>query len=84
MKGLNVTPTIKRKGSIITGIELMRDYHITVDSKSIDLIKEFNNYSWKMKGSVPRDDWNHAIDGSRYAIEYLLMRSVPKGMYVVK
>ena len=84
MKGLNVTPTVKRKGSIITGIELMRDYHITVDSKSIDLIKEFNNYSWKMKGSVPRDDWNHAIDGSRYAIEYLLMRSVPKGMYVVK
>jgi len=84
MKGLNVTPTIKRKGSIKTGIELMRDYHIVIDSKSIDLIKEFNNYSWKMKGSVPRDDWNHAIDGSRYAIEYLLMRSVPKGMYVVK
>lgn len=84
MKGLNVTPTIKRKGSIMTGIGLMKDYHIIIDSKSIDLIKEFNNYSWKLKGSVPRDDWNHGIDGARYAIEYLLMRTVPKGMYMVR
>jgi len=83
MKGLNVTPTIKKKGSILTGIAMMQDYHIVIDSNSIDLIKEFNNYSWKMKGSVPRDDWNHGIDALRYACEYLLMRSVPKGMYIV-
>jgi phage terminase large subunit len=83
MKGLNVTPTIKKKGSILTGIAMMQDYHIVIDSNSIDLIKEFNNYSWKMRGSVPRDDWNHGIDALRYACEYLLMRSVPKGMYIV-
>ena len=37
-----------------------------------------------MKGSVPADKWNHGIDALRYACEYLLMRSVPKGMYIVK
>jgi len=84
MKGLNVTPTIKKKGSILTGIAMMQDYHIIIDRNSIDLIKEFNNYSWKMKGSVPADKWNHGIDALRYACEYLLMRSVPKGMYIVK
>ena len=83
-KGLNITPTIKKKGSIITGIALMQDYDIIVDDKSVNLIKEFNNYAWKLKGSIPSDNWNHGIDGSRYAIQYLLTRSVPKGMYVLR
>ena len=83
-KGLNITPTIKKKGSILTGIALMQDYNIVIDKESINTIKEFNNYAWKLKGSIPQDNWNHSIDGSRYAIQYLLTRSVPKGMYVIK
>ena len=83
-KGLNITPTIKKKGSILTGIALMQDYDIVVCKDSINVIKEFNNYAWKLKGSIPIDNWNHAIDGSRYAIQYLLTRSVPKGMYVLR
>jgi phage terminase large subunit len=83
-KGLNITPTIKKKGSILTGIALMQDYDIIVDKESINTIKEFNNYAWKLKGSIPQDNWNHSIDGSRYAIQYLLTRSIPKGMYVIK
>ena len=31
-KGLNIVPTIKRKGSILTGISLMQDYNIIIDS----------------------------------------------------
>ena len=83
-KGLNITPTIKKKGSILTGIALMQDYDMVVDKGSVNLIKEFNNYAWKLKGSIPIDNWNHGIDGSRYAIQYLLTRSVPKGMYVIR
>ena len=83
-KGLNITPTIKKKGSILTGIALMQDYDIVVDKESINTIKEFNNYAWKLKGSIPQDNWNHSIDGSRYAIQYLLTRSVPKGMYILR
>jgi len=84
-KGLrNITPTIKKKGSILSGIALMQDYNIVVDKDSVNLIREFNNYAWKLKGSIPRDSWNHAIDGSRYAIQYALERTVPKGMYVLR
>jgi phage terminase large subunit len=83
-KGLMVTPTIKKKGSIITGIALMQDYNIVVDNESVNTIKEFNNYAWKLKGSIPSDTWNHSIDSARYAIQYLLTRSVPHGMYVIK
>ena len=81
-RGLNCTPTFKRKGSILAGIALMQDYTINVEGEN--LVKEFNNYAWDIKGVKPRDDWNHGIDSARYAFEYLLNRSVPKGMYIVK
>ena len=79
---LNVTPTIKRKGSILSGIALMQDYTINVEGEN--LVKEFNNYVWAVKGLKPIDDFNHLIDGARYGIQYLLTRSVPKGMYIVR
>jgi phage terminase large subunit len=84
VKGLNIVPTIKKKGSILTGISLMQDYNIIIDNSSVNLIREFNNYSWKLTGAIPQDNFNHAIDGSRYSIQYLLTRSVPHGSYFVK
>jgi phage terminase large subunit len=83
-QGLNVVPTIKKKGSILTGITLMQDYNIVIDNSSINLIREFNNYSWKLSGSIPQDSFNHLVDASRYSIQYLLTRSVPHGSYFVK
>ena len=84
-KGLkNITPTIKKKGSILSGIALMQDYNIIIDKDSVNLIREFNNYAWKLKGSIPRDSWNHGVDASRYGIQYALERTVPKGMYVLR
>ena len=41
-RGLNLSPTIKKKGSILSGIALMQDYTINVDGEN--LVKEFNNY----------------------------------------
>ena len=81
-RGLNLSPTIKKKGSILSGIALMQDYTINVEGEN--LVKEFNNYSWAINGIKPIDSYNHLIDGSRYAIQYMLTRSVPKGMYIVK
>ena len=83
-KGLNVIPTIKKKGSILAGISLMQDYQIIIDDKSVNLIREFNNYTWKLNGAIPIDKFNHGIDASRYLIQYLLTRSVPHGSYFVK
>jgi len=81
-RGLNVTPCVKKKGSIIAGISLMQDYNINLDGEN--LVKEFNNYVWDLKGVKPRDAYNHGIDSCRYAIEYLLVRTNPKGMYVIR
>jgi phage terminase large subunit len=83
-QGLNIVPTIKKKGSILSGIALMQDYQIIIDSNSINLIREFNNYSWKLTGSIPQDDWNHGIDACRYLCQYLLTRSVPHGNYFIR
>ena len=79
---LNVTPTIKKKGSILSGIALMQDYNINLDGEN--LVKEFNNYVWSVKGIKPIDSYNHLIDAARYGAEYLLTRTVPKGMYIVR
>lgn len=81
-RGLNLTPTTKRKGSILTGIALMQDYNINVQGEN--LVKEFNNYAWHVKGMKPIDSFNHGIDAARYAIQYVLERTVPKGMYIIK
>jgi len=81
-RGLNLSPTIKKKGSILSGIALMQDYTINVEGEN--LTKEFNNYAWAVNGIKPIDSYNHLIDASRYAIQYMLTRSVPKGMYIVK
>ena len=79
---LNVTPTIKKKGSILSGIALMQDYNINLEGEN--LVKEFNNYAWSIKGLKPMDSFNHLIDAARYGIQYVLTRSVPKGMYIVR
>ena len=81
-RGLNLSATIKKKGSILSGIALMQDYTINVDGEN--LVKEFNNYSWAINGIKPIDSYNHLIDSLRYAVQYMLTRSVPKGMYIVK
>tara|TARA_A100000171_G_scaffold52975_2_gene74820 strand:- start:2332 stop:3543 length:1212 start_codon:yes stop_codon:yes gene_type:complete len=81
-RGLNLTPTIKKKGSVLSSIALMQDYNITVEGTN--LIKEFNNYAWKINGVAPIDSYSHLIDASRYASQYLLNRTVPKGIYIVK
>ena len=81
-RGLNVTPTVKKKGSILAGIALMQDYNINLDGEN--LVKEFNNYVWDVRGVKPRDAYNHGVDSMRYAIEYLLLRTNPKGLYVIR
>jgi phage terminase large subunit len=85
--GLNMTPTLKFKDSIMTGIQLMQDYHMVVDKSSVNLIKELNNYVFKPTGtnggkSVPIDKWNHNLDAARYAVQYLLGRTIARGKYV--
>ncbi len=82
-KGCNMKPTIKREGSILSGIELMKDFDIVVDPKSHNIIKELNNYAWKEKKEVPIDDFNHNMDAIRYALDFLI-KGRRSGQYVIR
>lgn len=73
-RGLNIVGADKGAGSVTAGLSLMNEYTIILHKSSINLIKEFNNYSWldKSNKSVPKDEWNHGVDAARYYISKVL------------
>lgn len=84
LKGVNIRPTVKRSGSILTGIALLQDFDLIVDPDSTELIKELNNYVWATKGQTkPVDKFNHNIDALRYAAQYAL-EGFNKGSYSIR
>ena len=73
-----------KKGLIEVGITLMLEYKIVLESNSKNIAKELNNHVYSDKKSkLYIDDWNHAVDGARYNIEYHL-REPNKGNYNVR
>ena len=71
-KGLNIERCKKGAGSIVYGINLMKNYDMIIDPASKELIEELNNYAWiGKKDGVPMDDYDHILDAARYAISYL-------------
>jgi phage terminase large subunit len=83
MGGCNIKPTIKKAGSILSGIALMQDYKIVVDRDSHGIIREINNYVWHDKNEKPIDKFNHYMDAIRYAMMYLL-QGVNSGKYTIR
>tara|TARA_R110002126_G_scaffold237443_2_gene380962 strand:+ start:450 stop:1661 length:1212 start_codon:yes stop_codon:yes gene_type:complete len=81
--GCNITGVKKAKGSILSGIALLQDYKIIVDPKSHGIIRELNHYTWKEKGSVPIDKYNHFLDALRYAAMHIITNK-NKGNYVIR
>lgn len=69
--GILIYPVQKGSGSIMAGINKMLEYNIKVTRRSINLIKEYRNYTylqdkdgnWK---NEPIDKFNHGIDAARY------------------
>lgn len=82
-RGLNIRPTVKRKGSILSGIALLQDYEIIVDKDSLGIIKEINNYVWHQKGERPIESFNHYIDAMRYSLMYLA-QGMSSGVYAIR
>lgn len=73
--GYDIVPVVKQKNSIEVGLNLMKTRQIKIHRDSIDLQREFENYTWKKDTSKkiqtdlkdePIDDFNHLIDGARY------------------
>jgi len=70
--GINAYPVGKGADSINFGIQIMQEYDYLITSKSINLINEFQKYTWQKnkrtgdKENKPIDKFNHAIDATRY------------------
>ena len=73
-RGLNIKGVEKPK--IKDRIAIMQDYQLIIDSDSINLIKELNNYCWHDKKSeTPIDDYNHLLDAFGYAVWEMLSKT---------
>ena len=73
LMGHNVHPVVKGKDSIMWGVDLMKQKHIHVTKRSLNIIKEFRNYTYDKdkEGKLlnkPIDLFNHGIDAIRYAV----------------
>lgn len=71
--GVPIFPSTKGKDSVNQGIQYVQDQKIFVTKRSINLLKEYRNYLWKVdrEGKTtnePSDIWNHHMDAIRYAI----------------
>ena len=83
-----VMPCTKGKDSIVFGINLINQNKIYITSRSKNLIKELQSYTWMKdrEGNTinkPIDDFNHCIDAARYAISSQL-QTPNKGKYFIR
>ena len=71
--GYLIYPVIKYAGSREAGIQKMLEYKIKITKRSVNVIKEFKNYTYTQDKdgrwtNVPIDDFDNAIDAVRYII----------------
>lgn len=81
--GLNLHEVRKYKGSIEAGITKMLEYNIHVTRRSVNVLKEFHNYTYQQTRdgrwlNTPIDAFNHAIDACRYVILEEVLGGPPK------
>lgn len=82
MYGINVIPANKGRDSVNHGIQLVQDQRISVTKRSVNLIKEYRNYLWKIDKDgrildVPEGGLDHLLDAGRYAMETM---NIDKGL----
>ena len=81
-KGVIIYPVAKGAGSIVAGIEKMKDFdNIFITKRSYNLQREYRKYVWaKDKDgnyiNQPEDDNNHGVDASRYYVNGCLLGKI--------
>ena len=77
--GINATPCVKGKDSIINGIQKIQALdRIHITKRSTNLIKEFRGYVWKTDRNgvalnEPIDYLNHGVDAIRYILSHVIV-----------
>jgi phage terminase large subunit len=74
--GVVLIPAAKGVGSVNQGIQLVQSLPISVTKRSVNTIREYRSYLWKVDKdgrilNVPEDINNHAMDAGRYAMQSL-------------
>jgi len=68
----NVKPQKKGKGSILAGINKLKEYRVFYTKRSKNIATEVKNYQWIMQNgestNVPIDTYNHCLDAIRCAM----------------
>lgn len=69
-------PAVKGKGSIASGITKVKKYKLLITERSVNVIDELDNYSWKKDRdgiyiNEPEDKNNHSLDALRYGVGFL-------------
>lgn len=75
--GVTITGSEKGQGSVNQGIQLVQDQVLYITKRSVNVIKDFRNYQWKVDRSgkslnVPEHEFSHSPDAVRYAITDIL------------
>lgn len=72
---VNIQPSSKGQGSVSKGIDYVQDQKISMTRRSVHLIKEYENYAWKIDKNSgetindPAEGWDHCMDAIRYALD---------------
>lgn len=71
--GVPIFPSTKGPDSVRQGIQVVQDKKIFVTKRSVNILKEYRNYLWKVDKNgdttkEPSDIWNHMMDAIRYAL----------------
>lgn len=71
--GFNIHPADKSRDSVMFGIETVKAYHLHITARSINVIKDFKNYKWKVDKNgktldEPIHSFSHSPDAVRYPI----------------
>ena len=83
LEGWNIRPAAKGKDSVRNGIDRVNQFVQFVTKRSLNLIKELRNYRYveDKDGKItnePIDDFNHALDARRYAVQSKIIQSTQK------
>ena len=86
--GIDIKAVEKFPGSIKAGIMKMQQYKIHITRRSLNLRKEFNNYTWRQDKegkwlNEPIDMWNHGIDAIRYICLQKILGAYGSGLEAV-
>lgn len=89
MAGCRVVGVQKGPDSIRAGIDWLLGKRIYVTRQSVNLIIELQEYVWSQNKDgnfepKPIDDYNHAIDALRYAVDPMRRKSAPRITATVK